>query len=109
MGTTIDLPVGVSGGGTGTKRNVIADVIIRFVNVETGEIVLSVDGRGESEVYDSKLSLNVKGQKVYETDDSDESDNPAPKEATSISLAKYEFTIGSKKYNTSCKRNKRSG
>ncbi|MBQ7705200.1 MAG: hypothetical protein IJT73_07235 [Selenomonadaceae bacterium] len=101
IGTTIDLPVGVSGGGTGKKRNVIADVIIRFVNVETGEIVLSVDGRGESDVYDSKLSLNVKGQEVYQTDDSgSNSNNPLPHEESSITLSKYEFNIGSQKYNS---------
>lgn len=94
-----DTPVGISGNTGVTKRTVVADVIIRFVNVETGEIVLSVDGRGESSRADAKLTINAKGQEVYETDDSDSNNiNPTPNEGSSIIQSKYEITIGSQKF-----------
>lgn len=93
-----DTPVGISGSAGGTKRTVVADIIFRFVNVETGEIVLSVDGRGASARADAKLTINAKGEEVYETDDSDSSDIPTISEGSSITQSKYEVTIGSQKF-----------
>ena len=90
-------PIKISGNVVVSKFTVTADVIFRFVNVETGEIVLSVDGRGSSAVYNTKLKIDAKEQEVYEADNSDSSSNPTPQEGTSVSLATYEVEIGGKK------------
>lgn len=90
-------PIKISGNVGVSKLTVVADVIFRFVNVETGEIVLSVDGRGSSAIYNAKLKIDAKEQEFYEADDSSDSSNPTTKEGTSVSLAHYEFEIGGKK------------
>lgn len=93
-----NLPVGISGSVGGTKRTVVADIIFRFVNVETSEIVLSVDGRGESSRADARLTINAKGEEVYEADDSDSSNSPVPLEGKSVTQSNFDITIGGQKF-----------
>lgn len=93
-----NLPIGISGSAGGTKRTVVADIIFRFVNVETGEIVLSVDGRGESARADATLTINKKDEEVYEADNSDSSNSPLPLDGKSVTQSSIEITIGSQKF-----------
>lgn len=82
-----------------TKKTVVADIIFRIVNVETGEIVLSVDGRGESSRADAKLTINSKGEEVYETDTTDSGGTtPNVTEGTKTTLSTYTVQIGSEKF-----------
>ena len=63
-----DTPVSLMKGGTGgvkfSKVTITANISLRFVDVETGEIVLAVDGTGESSRGDAELGIN---KKYYET------------------------------------------
>lgn len=86
-------------GGAGfNKMAVVANVTIRFIDVETGEIVLAASGTGESSRTNAEFTLKRKTEEFYETDTVDDGGYEMPSEEIGTSTSKRKLTIGGESY-----------
>ena len=84
-------------GTGGAKHTVTANISARFIDVETGEIVMTVSGVGKSSSTLVELDIDSKYYEDYETDNADSSDNPTPGEGKESHVASYNIKIGTEK------------
>ncbi len=56
-----------AGGGKFNKMTVVANVTMRFIDVETGQIVMVASGTGESARTNAEFTLKRKTEEEYET------------------------------------------
>ena len=92
-GTKIGADIG------GSKRKVIANIVLKITNVETNEIILSAQGVGESSVANAVFTINQRGEEVYETDTTDDgTSSPTVGESTSVNVFSHTFKIGTEEY-----------
>ena len=83
-------------GGAGfNKMTVVANVTMRFIDVQTGEIVMVASGTGESARTNAEFSLKRKVEDDYETTAVDESGLETPSEEKDVNIATQTLTIGS--------------
>ena len=80
------------------KRTVIANVMFNFTD-KRGRIITGFDGEGKSSVAKAVLTINEKGEEVYETDNTDSgTKNPAPSEGKTTNILKHTIEIGTETY-----------
>lgn len=95
----VDYEHSAAGGGKFSKMTVVANVTMRFIDVETGEIVMAVYGTGESARINAEFTLKRKTEEEYETTTTDESGIDTVSEGTdagfltqTLKIGGYEFT-----------------
>ena len=86
------------GSASGNKRAVVANVIFRFIDIESGDVVLSVDGVGESSRGDATLVFNERGEEEYETDTTDTEEIPSIIDGQAVNITKHTIKIGSEEF-----------
>lgn len=84
----------MKGGGNFNKMTVVANVTMRFIDVETGQIVMVASGTGESARTNAEFTLKRKTEEEYETTTTDESGIEMPTEGTDISTLTQTLKIG---------------
>lgn len=89
----IDVTTYKAGGGF-NKMSVVANITMRFIDVETGEIVLAASGVGESARTKAEFTLNRQSEETYETDD----DEGYIYEETETTDSNIKITIGAQDY-----------
>lgn len=87
------------------KMSVVANVAIRFIDTETGEIMLAVSGTGESARTNAEFTLVKITEDVYETDSLDADGYEIPREELEVSSAEIKVTIGGQDYSLNQVRN----
>lgn len=86
-------------GGAGfTKKAVVANITVRFIDVETGEIVMAVSGTGKSSRANAELSLKKKYYEDYETTTSSDGDIEEISDEKEAKFVEQKITIGSDKF-----------
>lgn len=100
----LDVSVMQSGGGF-NKMAVVANVTIRFIDVETGEIMLAANGTGESSRTNAEFKLVKTNENIYETDSFDADGYETPIEELGISTSEIKVTIGGQDYSLNQVRN----
>lgn len=95
----------LQGGGGFNKMSVVANVTIRFIDVETGEIMLAANGTGESSRTNAEFTLNTQIEDTYETDTIDDGGYEIPGEATETKSSSIKVTIGGQDYSLNQVRN----
>ena len=80
------------------KLAVVANITARFINVETGEVVLAASGTGESARTNAELSINKKYYEDYETTSEEDADNPDVTEETEEHSRETKIKIGSDEF-----------
>ena len=93
----VDAKAGNAGGAGFQKYTVIANVSARFIEVETGRIVLAASGTGESATTKVEFELNKKIEGEEEVDVViDENEGiPDVVDSPTSSMENYKITIGS--------------
>ena len=82
-------------GTGGAKNTVTANISARFIDVETGEIVMTVSGVGKSSSTLVELDIDSKYYEDYETDNADSSTTtPSITEDKESHVASYNIKIG---------------
>lgn len=82
---------------TGVSPHIVtANISARFIDVETGEVVMAVSGSGTSSSTLVELNIDKKYYADYETDDSDSSANPGVNTGKESNVANYNIKIGTK-------------
>ena len=76
------------------KLTVVANITARFINVETGEVVLAASGTGESARTNAELSISKKYYEDFETTSEDDMDTPDVTEETEVKSREISVTIG---------------
>lgn len=84
----------MKGGGNFNKMTVVANVTMRFIDVETGQIVMVASGTGESARTNAEFTLKRKTEEDYETTTTDESGIEMPMEGTDVSTSTQTLKIG---------------
>ena len=87
------------------KMAVVANVTIRFIDVETGEIVLAASGTGESARTNAEFTLVRQTEDVYETNTLDADGYEIPSEELEINSSEIKVTIGGQDYSLNQVRN----
>lgn len=88
------------------KMAVVANVTIRFIDVETSEIILTASGTGESARTNAEFSLKKNVVDTYETDSVDASGYETVNEETEVSTAELvRVKIGGQDYSLDQVRN----
>ena len=87
------------------KMAVVANVTIRFIDVETSEIVLTASGVGESARTNAEFSLKKNVVDTYETDTVDASGYETPDEQTDVTTSEIKIKIGGQDYSLEQVRN----
>lgn len=86
-------------GGAGvTKKAVVANITVRFIDVETGEIVMAVSGTGKSSRASAELSLKKKYYEDYETTTESEYGIEEISDEKEVRFVEQKITIGSDKF-----------
>lgn len=85
----------LKGGAGFNKMTVVANVTMRFIDVETGEIVIAASGVGESARTNAEFTLKRTSEDNYETTSIDESGMETPMEDTDVSVMTQTLKIGS--------------
>lgn len=80
------------------KKAVVANITVRFIDVETGEVVLAASGTGKSSRAKAELSLKKKYYDNYETTTEDENGIEDVSESKSFRLVEQKITIGSDQF-----------
>lgn len=96
---------GVKGEGGVTKKTVVANVTVRFIDVETGKVVMAASGTGRSSRANAELSINKKYYEDYETTIEGENGTESVSDGTEVRTVKRKITIGSKDFNQDQVRN----
>lgn len=86
------------GGGGFTKKAVVANISVRFINVETGEVVLAASGTGKSSRAQAELNLKKKYYDDYETTTEDENGVESVSDGKDFRIVEQKITIGSDKF-----------
>lgn len=86
------------GGGGFTKKAVVANISVRFINVETGEVVLAASGTGKSSRAQAELNLKKKYYDDYETTTEDENGIESVSDGKDFRIVEQKITIGSDKF-----------
>lgn len=100
----VDVNVMQSGAGF-NKMAVVANVTIRFIDVETGEIMLAASGTGESSRTNAEFKLLRQIEDVYETDTLDGNGYAIPGEELEVKSSLIKVTIGGQDYSLNQVRN----
>ena len=87
-----------AGGGSFNKMTVMANVTMRFIDVETGQIVLVASGTGESARTNAEFTLKRKTAEDYETTSTDDSGFENVSEGTDVNFSTQTLTIGSQEF-----------
>lgn len=87
------------------KMTVVANVTIRFIDVETGEIMLAANGTGESSRTNAEFTLVKVTEDTYETDAYDADGNEVPSLATELTSSEFTVKIGGQDYTLTQVRN----
>ncbi|MBO4401518.1 MAG: hypothetical protein J5809_06695 [Selenomonadaceae bacterium] len=87
------------------KMSVVASVTIRFIDVETGEIMLAASGTGESSRTNAEFKLTKITEDTYETSGSDASGYETPSLATELNSSEIKVAIGGQDYSLNQVRN----
>ena len=103
-------PSGVSvsvmqSGADFNKMSVVANVTIRFIDVETGEIMLVASGTGESSRTNAEFELLRQTEESYESTSYDIDGYEIPSEETEIKSSEIKVTIGGRDYSLNQVRN----
>lgn len=85
----------LKGKGSFNKMTVVANVTMRFIDVETGQIVMAASGTGESARTNAEFTLKRRIDEEYETTVTDDSGTEIPSDEMSSSFATRTITIGS--------------
>lgn len=86
-------------GGAGfNKKAIVATITLRFIDVETGEVVLAAHGSGESARIHSEFTLKKKTDVTEEVDSMDESGVEYVDEVISTDVLEQTFTLGGVDY-----------
>lgn len=93
----IDANVIKAGAGF-NKMAVVANVTMRFIDVETHEIVLTASGVGESARTNAEFKLKRNVVDMYETDYVDASGYEVPIDKTEVSTSDIRIKIGGQDY-----------
>ena len=95
----VDYDHSAAGGGKFNKMTVVANVTMRFIDIETGEIVMAVYGTGESARTNAEFTLKRKTEEEYETTATDDSGIDTVSEdmdvgflTQTLKIGGYEFT-----------------
>ena len=80
------------------KMTVVANITARFINVETGEVVLAASGTGESARTNAELSISKKYYEDFETTSEDDFENPDVTEGTEVVSREIKIKIGSDEF-----------
>ena len=80
------------------KLTVVANVTARFINVETGEVVLAASGTGQSARTNAELSISKKYYEDFETTSEDDFENPDVTEETEVKSREIKIKIGSDEF-----------
>lgn len=84
----------LKGGGSFNKMTVVANVTMRFIDVETGQIVLVASGTGESARTNAEFTLKQRTAEDYETTTTDDSGIEIPTEGTGTGTLTQTLKIG---------------
>ena len=83
-------------GGAGfNKMTVVANVTMRFIDVETGQIVMVASGTGESARTNAEFSLKRKIEEDYETTTTDDSGIEMTSDEKEVTTSTQTLKIGS--------------
>ena len=81
------------------KMSVVANITARFIDVETGEVVMFASGTGKSSRTNAEIYINKKYYEDYETTSEIDPDNPDVDENTDVKTREFKLKIGSDSFN----------
>ena len=94
----VDYEHSAAGGGKFNKTTVIANVTMRFIDIETGEIVMAVYGTGESARTNAEFTLKRKTEEEYETTTTDDSGIDTVSEDTDVGFLTQTLKINGQEF-----------
>ena len=89
----------------GTKKAVVANISVRFIDVETGEVVLAASGTGKSSRAKAELTLKKKYYDDYETTTVNDDGIESVSDGKDFRLVEKKITIGSDQFTQTQVRN----
>lgn len=94
----VDYQHSEKGGGGVTKKAVVANITVRFIDVETGEIIMAASGKGKSSRAKAELNIKKKYYEDYETTTENSEGIEEVSDGKDFRVVEQKITIGSDKF-----------